>query len=69
LGEPIISGLNLNDYKTILQGAIPAALLALLVHFFSTDLSMSLPERSAAQTMKIADVDDRPGRIAFSKVL
>jgi osmoprotectant transport system permease protein len=34
LGEPIISGLNLNDYNTILQGAIPAALLALLVQFF-----------------------------------
>jgi osmoprotectant transport system substrate-binding protein/osmoprotectant transport system permease protein len=33
LGEPIISGLNLNDYSTILQGAIPAALLALLVQF------------------------------------
>ena len=33
LGEPIISGLNLNDYGTILQGAIPAALLALLVQF------------------------------------
>jgi osmoprotectant transport system permease protein len=31
LGEPIISGLNLNDHVTILQGAIPAALLALLV--------------------------------------
>ena len=31
LGEPIISGLNLNDTTTILQGAIPAALLALLV--------------------------------------
>jgi hypothetical protein len=30
LREPIISGLNLNDYSTILQGAIPAALLALL---------------------------------------
>jgi osmoprotectant transport system permease protein len=34
LGEPIISGLNLDDYSTILQGAIPAALLALLVQFF-----------------------------------
>ena len=33
LGEPIISGLNLNDHATILQGAIPAALLALLVQF------------------------------------
>jgi len=33
LGEPIISGLNLNDHITILEGAIPAALLALLVQF------------------------------------
>jgi osmoprotectant transport system permease protein len=31
LGEPILSGLNLNDHTTILEGAIPAALLALLV--------------------------------------
>jgi osmoprotectant transport system permease protein len=31
LGEPIVSGLNLNDHATILQGAVPAALLALLV--------------------------------------
>ena len=31
LGEPIISGLNLNDHATILEGAIPAAVLALLV--------------------------------------
>ncbi|MDB6121715.1 MAG: Substrate-binding region of ABC-type glycine betaine transport system [Pedosphaera sp.] len=33
LGEPIISGLNLNDHATILEGAIPAAVLALLVQF------------------------------------
>ena len=31
LGEPILSGLNLNDHATILEGAIPAALLALIV--------------------------------------
>ena len=31
LGEPIISGLNLNDRATILEGAIPAAILAILV--------------------------------------
>jgi osmoprotectant transport system permease protein len=31
LGEPIISGLSLNDRVTILEGAIPAAVLALLV--------------------------------------
>ena len=33
LGEPILSGLNLNDHITILQGAIPAAVLALLVQW------------------------------------
>jgi len=31
LGEPIISGLNLSDPHLILQGAIPAAVLAILV--------------------------------------
>lgn len=31
LGEPILSGLNLNDHALILKGAIPAAVLALLV--------------------------------------
>jgi osmoprotectant transport system permease protein len=33
LGEPILSGLNLNDHTTILEGAIPAALLALIVQW------------------------------------
>ena len=33
LGEPIVSGLSLNDNHTILEGAIPAALLALAVQF------------------------------------
>jgi osmoprotectant transport system permease protein len=33
LGEPILSGLDLNDHVTILQGAIPAALLALVVQW------------------------------------
>jgi osmoprotectant transport system permease protein len=31
LGEPIITGLNLNDNTLILEGAIPAALLAIAV--------------------------------------
>lgn len=31
LGEPIISGLNLNDASLIMQGAIPAAILAIIV--------------------------------------
>jgi len=33
LGEPIVSGLALNDSPTILRGAIPAAVLALVVQF------------------------------------
>jgi osmoprotectant transport system permease protein len=33
LGEPIVSGLALNDTSTLLQGAIPSAILALLVQF------------------------------------
>lgn len=33
LGEPIISGLDLNDHVTILEGAVPAAVLALLVQW------------------------------------
>ena len=31
LGEPIVSGLAINDNATILQGAVPAAILAILV--------------------------------------
>ena len=33
LGEPILSGLDLNDHVTILEGAIPAAVLALVVQW------------------------------------
>jgi len=33
LGEPIVTGLALNDSKQILEGAIPAALLAIFVEF------------------------------------
>jgi osmoprotectant transport system permease protein len=33
LGQPIITGLSLNDNATILEGAVPAAILALLVQF------------------------------------
>ena len=42
LGEPILSGLNLNDHVTILEGAIPAALLALLVQWFFDILDRAL---------------------------
>ncbi len=40
LGEPIVTGLALNDTNLILQGAIPAALLAIL-----TELAFSGLER------------------------
>ena len=33
LGEPIITGLTLNDHALILQGAIPAAMLAIVTEF------------------------------------
>jgi osmoprotectant transport system permease protein len=40
LGEPIVAGLALSDTRMILSGAIPAALLALLV-----DAALGLAER------------------------
>jgi osmoprotectant transport system permease protein len=45
LGEPILSGLNLNDHVTILEGAIPAALLALFVQWFFDALDRVLIPR------------------------
>ncbi|MGH7326997.1 MAG: ABC transporter permease, partial [Polyangiaceae bacterium] len=43
-GEPISTGLSLNDVPTILQGAIPAALLALVVQeFFELVEARALP--------------------------
>jgi osmoprotectant transport system permease protein len=32
-GEPILTGIRLDDMELILEGAVPAALLALLVHW------------------------------------
>lgn len=54
LGEPIISGLNLNDHRTILEGAVPAALLALAVEalFLIADrivIPKGLQDRPAAR--------------------
>ena len=45
LGEPILSGLNLNDAATILQGAVPAAILALLVQLLFDILEHRLVPR------------------------
>ena len=43
LGDPIVTGLQLNDTELILAGAIPAALLAILV-----DQTLGLVERLLA---------------------
>ena len=43
LGDPIVSGLALSDTRLILSGAVPAALLALLV-----DAGLAAVERAVA---------------------
>ena len=44
LGEPIITGLTLNDHRLILEGAIPAALLAIAVELlFETIERWTIP--------------------------
>ena len=45
LGDPIVAGLSLSDTQMILSGAIPAALLALIV-----DLVLAAAERGVAPT-------------------
>ena len=45
LGDPIVAGLSLSDTRMILSGAIPAALLALIV-----DLVLAAAERAVAPT-------------------
>jgi osmoprotectant transport system permease protein len=45
LGEPIISGLNLNDGTTIMEGAIPAALMAIAAQGFFSVLDRFLIPR------------------------
>ena len=42
LGEPIVTGLSLNDHGLILQGAIPAALLAIITEFLFEWLERAL---------------------------
>lgn len=42
LGEPIITGLTLNDHRLILEGAIPAALLAIAVELVFEALERAL---------------------------
>ena len=50
LGEPIVTGLGLADMRLVLSGAIPAALLALLV-----DAALALLERLAAPAHRRRD--------------
>ncbi|MCI0690956.1 ABC transporter permease subunit [candidate division KSB1 bacterium] len=51
LGEPIVTGLALNDTKLILEGAIPAALLAVLVEFGFERLEKILIPKHLLQRM------------------
>ena len=44
LGEPIVTGLTLNDTHLILQGAIPAALLAILFELIFEWMAKKLPK-------------------------
>lgn len=48
LGDPIVTGLQLNDTDTILSGAVPAALLALVVDFVLGRLERWLAPRGVS---------------------
>ena len=50
LGEPIVTGLNLNDNSLILQGAIPAAGLAIVTEFLFEWLERALVPKHLVQT-------------------
>ena len=55
LGEPIVTGLALNDTQLILQGAVPAAILALLTEFiFVTIERVAIPAHLRAATASTA---------------
>lgn len=47
LGEPIITGLQLNNTRLILSGAVPAALLAIIVDFLLGRVEAALAPRSS----------------------
>ncbi|MEP5837476.1 MAG: glycine betaine ABC transporter substrate-binding protein [Marinobacter sp.] len=48
LGEPIVTGLNLNDHGLILQGALPAAGLAIVTEFLFECLERAVVPRHLA---------------------
>ena len=50
LGEPIVTGLNLNDHGLILQGAIPAAGLAIVTEFLFEWLERALVPKHLVAT-------------------
>ena len=49
LGEPIITGLTLNNHRLILEGAIPAALLAIVAELLFEGLERLLVPRHLLQ--------------------
>ena len=48
LGEPIVTGLNLDDHNLVLAGAIPAALLAIVVDLLLAGIERILAPRGLA---------------------
>ncbi len=49
LGEPIITGLTLNNHSLILQGAIPAAALAIVTEFLFEGMERKITPRHLRQ--------------------
>ena len=42
LGQPILTGIRLDDYELILSGAVPSALLAVVVQYLFTQAEVYL---------------------------
>lgn len=45
LGEPIVTGLALNDTRMVLEGAVPAALLAIVIELFLESIERRIKRR------------------------
>ena len=62
LGQPILRGIRLNDLSLILAGAIPAALLALLLQW-SIDIFEWVVTPRGLKRAKQIDGSNRPNRL------
>ena len=55
LGQPILRGIRLNDLSLILAGAIPAALLALLLQLLIDTIEWAVTPRGLKRGAEIRD--------------